>query len=268
MILTNDYDSSNYGELMELSGINDNYQGSEENDGNNTNYFINCNTGEQHTNETSVEGRNNNSENSNINQTQRNTIGRVKNRGKKDAKGNIIKSGKHNEFAIDNTIKKIKSMIIKEILEFVNRKIIEKEGKKYGILKNTLMRMSQKQIVQSKVEYNKSFLDKTIGDILSEKVSRAKQYSEDHNKIIINRLKEKYEDFKILFSITFIECLNYFKGENIVNEQYLFGMKRYSQIKNIVKNKKGQEYADYLSKFLEKYCIIINNQAPRSNRKK
>ena len=113
-----------------------------------------------------------------------NMLGRVRNRGGVDINGNIIKSGKHNEYTPDNMIKKCKTMIIKEIFNSVNEKIVQKEGTKPGILKNTLMKMNQKQIVKCTVNDNKSFLYKTIGEILSEDISRG-NFPKKHNKIII-----------------------------------------------------------------------------------
>ena len=191
-----------------------------------------------------------------------NMLGRVRNRGGVDINGNIIKSGKHNEYTPDNMIKKCKTMIIKEIFNSVNEKIVQKEGTKPGILKNTLMKMNQKQIVKCTVNDNKSFLYKTIGEILSEDISRG-NFPKKHNKIIIENLSKKYKDFEILFSITFLDCLNYFRGETIEKQEYIEGMKNYSQIKDDIKNKKGEYYANYIDTFLDNYESFVINQKPR-----
>ena len=174
-----------------------------------------------------------------------NTLGRVRNRGGVDINGNIIKSGKHNEYTPDNAIKKCKTMIIKELFNLVNEKIVEKEGMKPGILKNTLMKMNQK-----------------VGEILSEDISRG-NFPKKHNKIIIENLSKKYKEFEILFSITFLDCLKYFRGETIEKQEYIEGMKNYSQIKDDIKNKKGEYYADYINTLLDNFESIVINQKPR-----
>ena len=146
------------------------------------------------------------------------TLGRVRNRGRVDINGKIIKSGKHNEYTWDNAIKKCKTLIINQLLNSVNEKIVQKEGMKPGILKNTLMKMNQKQIVKCTAIENKSFLYKTVGEILSEDISRG-NFPFNHNKIIIQNLTKKYKDFEILFSITFLDCLNYFRGKTIEKQE-------------------------------------------------
>ena len=247
----------NLPEQMEISTIINNSPENNENE-NNLDIFINNFQQEQNTYETSIEGNDNNHENTIINNVERNHLGRVRNRGKVDDNGNIIQSGKHNEYSIDNAIKKIKHLIISALLKFVNIKIKEKERIKQGIFNNILKKMSQEQIIKSKVEYNLRFLSKTIGEILSEKTS--KTLEKDHNKIIINKLKEKYPDFEILFSITFYDCLKYFRGDDIEYSEYLKGFSRFSQIKNSIIIEKGEDYADFLSDFLGKYKSIIFNQ--------
>ena len=202
-------------------------------------------------------------------QKEKKFMGRKKNRGKKDINGDIIESGDHNEYSFDNLIKKIRTIIINEIMDFVNKKIINKEGEKKGIFKNILMKMNQEQIINVSAKYNKYFLTKTIGEMLSEKVTkRVNYFPEEHNKIIIQKLSGKYEDLKILFSIPFLDCLKYFRGEIIEKQEYIEGMKKYSQIENYLIKKKDGNYADYLYNFLKIYEDHINNQRSRTNKKK
>ena len=205
---------------------------------------------------TTVTGFNTNQGNNN------NMLGRVRNRGGVDINGNIIGSGKHNEYTPDNAIKKCKTLIINQLLNSVNEKIVQKEGMKPGMLKNTLMKMNQKQIVKCTANDNKSFLYKTVGEILSEDIARG-NFPFNHNKIIIQNLTKKYKDFEILFSITFLDCLNYFRGKTIEKQKYIEGMKNYSQIKDDIKNKKGESYANYIDYFLDKYESFVINQIPR-----
>ena len=50
-----------------------------------------------------------------------------------------------------------------------------------------------------------------------------------------------------------MDCLKYFRGEPIEKQEYLEGMKKYSQIKDGIINKKGQDYEYHLSEFLKRY---------------
>ena len=65
-----------------------------------------------------------------------------------------------------------------------------------------------------------------------------------------------------------MDCLKYFRGETIKKQEYLEGMKKYSQIKDDIIYEKGQEYADHLSEFLKMYEDIINNTKSRQRKNK
>ena len=65
------------------------------------------------------------------------------------------------------------------------------------------MKLNQEQKKNSNVEFNQLFLNKTLKEILSQKITkRIKFYKEDHNKELINQLiEEKKEEFENLFII-------------------------------------------------------------------
>ena len=60
-----------------------------------------------------------------------------------------------------------------------------------------------------------------------------------------------------------MDCLKYFRGETIEKQEYIEGMKNYSQIKDDIKNKKGEYYADYINTLLDNFESIVINQKPR-----
>ena len=119
------------------------------------------------------------------NKREKKIIGRKKNRGKHDENGNIIGSGEQNEFANDNIIKKIKVFIRNGLKDLANKKIVQKEGLRQGILNNTLMTMNQKRIVISNAENNKKFLNITVGELLSDDIKTGTNFPKDHNKNIV-----------------------------------------------------------------------------------
>ena len=229
----------------------------------------------ENTNETNEKGNTielsekmNNDSEKGPNKREKKIMGRKKNRGKLDENGNIIESGKHNEFANDNTIKKIKVFIRNGLQAFSNKKIVQKEGLRQGILNNILMKMNQKRIVKSNAENNKKFLSITVGELLSDDIKKGINLPKEHNKNIVQYLTKKYKDFEIFFSLTFLDCLKYFRGETIEKQEYLEGMKKYSQIKDNIIYEKGQEYADHLFEFLNRYENIINNTKSRQRKNK
>ena len=118
------------------------------------------------------------------NQSEKRRLGRVPRRGQKDDNGNDIQGGKHNEYSKDNLEKKTKTMLIKNLKDFTNEKIIEKEGRKPDINKNILMQLNPEPIKNSKADYNKEFLYKPIREILSGDIARAIHFKKDHNKKI------------------------------------------------------------------------------------
>ena len=168
--------------------------------------------------------------------------------------------GKHNKFSKDITLVKIKTLIINELHKFINRKIEIILGNDLGegIVRKSLMKLNGKQNSNASIEFNRNFLNKTLQDIFSENVtSRISLHAKENNKIIIDGLindkNEKISNyFKGLFNLTFLDCLRYFRGENISTE-YLKGLSRFSDYKRKKEEKEGKEYIEHLSTFLQNY---------------
>ena len=180
-------------------------------------------------------------------------------------------SGEHNKFSDDNLIKKCKHLVLDTAFNFINDKINEIfEGKiGQGIFIRKLLLINQKHKSESSIQYNKDFLQKTLGEIFSEKISsRYTKHNPDHNCFLIKALtSDKNEKnnyyFKKLFNITFIDCLEHFIGIKKVEE--LEGLDTFENIK-----KKYEDDADYLKSL--KFCImnyekIINNKRTRIRKK-
>ena len=120
------------------------------------------------------------------------------------------------------------------------------------------------------IESAKEFINKTLKDILSEKITkRIKYYKEDHNKSVIEKvLQEKKDKFENLFNITFIECLEHFIGIKQYNE--LKGLTVFNECKDkIVKKykKDGENYYQNLKIFMKEFKERINNAKPRQKKK-
>ena len=174
--------------------------------------------------------------------------------------------GEHNKFSDDNLRKKVKHLVLDTAFNFINDKINEiyKGNIGHGIFIKKLLLINQKQKSESSIQYNKDFLQKTLGEIFSEKISsRYTKHNPYHNYFLIKALtSDKNENnnyFKKLFNITFIDCLEHFIGIKKVEE--LEGLDTFENIKT-----KYEDDADYLKSL--KFCImnyekIINNKRTR-----
>ena len=202
-----------------------------------------------------------------------NSKGKQKNRKKK--------TGNHNKFSGDNMRRKCKFIVLSHVMNFINKKLVEMY--KYignGIREKQLKQINKAQIANANIEYNKSFLTKTLKQIFSDNIStRYTSLPPTKNKILIDELMNetdeiKREYFKNLFSLTFLDCIKYFsseKDENYIKE--LDGLQLFKDLKNDsieLKNKNidtdDKEYIETLEYHLKYYEKIINLKKSR-NRK-
>ena len=179
---------------------------------------------------------------------------------------------KHNRFADDNSRRKVKRIIISELHDFINEKIYEKYDGDIGegMNKKKLMKLCQDQISNAKIQFNKDFLNKSLEEIFSQKLSgRITNYDEERNKEIITELKNEQnaeisDYFKGLFNLTFKTCLEYFRDDEVRNI-YLEGLKKFSDLKEDFQEKEGKDYTEHIEAYIKKYEIILNNKRPRKN---
>ena len=190
--------------------------------------------------------------------------------GRKKAGDKSIRS--HTKFSDDNTRRKIKSTVVNDLSEFINIKIEDLYGKDVGegMVRKRLMKLGQKQISNASVEFNQKFLYKKLKNIFSEKVtSRITNYSPERNKEVIEELindqnEKRSNYFKGLFNLTFLECLKYYRGDDIYIE-YLQGFKKFSQ-EEFIQNE-GKDYTQHFMAYLKNYEIILQKKKPRKQKK-
>ena len=167
----------------------------------------------------------------------------------------------HTRYSDDNSRRKVKRIIITELQNFINLRIEYIYGNDIGegMLKKRLMKLCQKQISDASIQFNLEFLNKTLKEIFSENVTgRITNYSSDRNKEIIEELindkdevKRKY--FEGLFSLTFLDCLKYFRDEQDFDNEYLRGFKKFNQMKDKFEEKNGKQYTEHICEYLNKY---------------
>jgi hypothetical protein len=176
----------------------------------------------------------------------------------------------HTKFSYDNLKRKCKHLVIENAMIFLNKKIKEAYNGNIGegLVKKELVKLNQSQKKNSSAEFNKSFIHKTLKDILSQKITKKIKYlKEDHNKKVIEKiLEEKKDEFASLFNITFIDCLDHFIGKKQINE--LNGLTLFSELKEqILEEYKddGESYYENLEIFLKEFEKRINNAKSKKN---
>ena len=176
------------------------------------------------------------------------------------------------KYSCDNMKRACKHLVIESAREFINKKIFEEYNGDIGegIFIKKLLTLNQKQKKNSKAEFNKVFINRTLKDILSEKITkRIKYHQEDHNERVIEKiLKEKKDKFEGLFNITFIECLEHFI--EIKQHDELKGLTIFSDCKNKIMNKyeeDGENYYQNLEVFLKGFKERVNNSKLKNKRK-
>ena len=134
------------------------------------------------------------------------------------------------------------------------------------------MKINQRQVLNTKVDYNLNFLNKTLKDIFSDNLStKYRKYSPQHNKTLIEQLLNEKEEtkkniFEKLFNLTFFDCLKYFRGE--INIDILDGMVRLDKACEKFKNEKDYEdYVPTFRNFILNFETIIQNKKVRDRKK-
>lgn len=184
--------------------------------------------------------------------------------------------GEHNKFSDDNLIRKIKHIILESVFFFINQKIIElysNSENKESLKKKQLFKLGQNQAEKSKAEYNKLFLNKTLESIFSEDIStKYSRYSLNHNKELINNLLNEKDEkkrliFQKIFGLTFMDCLNHFRGSIFREELSRMRMlDKYCNETDFGKN--SEEYKNILKIFINNYEKIIMEKKSRNKKMK
>ena len=185
--------------------------------------------------------------------------------------------GEHNKFSDDNLIRKVKNIVLETTSLFINQKIAlaysSDNQNSQNVLKNKqLLKLSQKQVEKKNVEYNKSFLNRTLQSIFSEDIStKYKKYNVKHNKNLIEELlneedEEKRLFFQAIFNLSFLDVLKHFRGSILIKE--LSGINSFNDYLNKTDfGKNSKEYKEILSIFMNNYEKIVMGKHSRKGKK-
>ena len=114
----------------------------------------------------------------------------------------------------------------------------------------------------------RKFINKTFKEIFSVEISKKyTSFLSNHNEVVINKIlndndDDKRKKFEKLFSLTFIDCLKRFNGENIFEE--FEGFPTFDEIK--LKLNEDSEYIEKIKESLINFEDIIKTIKPRNTR--
>ena len=165
----------------------------------------------------------------------------------------------HDKYTNDNLIKKIKNLILKNLLDFINNKIYNSNIGHRNSEKRLFSLQAQKTDTYSL--YFK-FMNKNLKDIFSQEISnKCSLHLKDHNKNIIDSLingKDEKNDFTKLFSLTFEDCLKYFRGDKNLKEiKELEEFKNFLSVKEQLLIENGEEYVNCLEEKMKNLEELI-----------
>jgi len=198
-------------------------------------------------------------------------------------KKNSGEIGKHDKYAENNMTRKMKVIIKNDLLDFINSKIkkelnlsnININGKIYKENEIKLLNIKQDQIKDTNVDFNLTFLNTKIKDILSEKISKNNRikYPSNFNDILINKIYhiKNGESITSILDMTFLECLKYYrKDKDIINDDKyscLKGLEKgFENLKDKLMKKNDEKYADMLIKLIKEFEEIYSKKKSRVKR--
>ena len=199
------------------------------------------------------------------NELKNNLLNKKCGRKKKDDNSERV----HSKFSDDKLRKKCKHIVLDSVKDHINEKIKLFYNDDIDMNKKELLPFGREQKFNANIDYNKSFLNKTLEDIFSESIStKYIKFNLEYNKNLIKILKNikdeyKSQYFKNLFNITFIECVQHFRGS--INIKELNGMKCFNEVKEQFSD--DNEYVEILSYYIMNYEKIINRKKGRGEKK-
>ena len=146
-------------------------------------------------------------------------------KSKRGRKKNSISMNVHDRMVPDNIIKKIKSIIFKYILTFLNNLL--KKGTNFKI---TFLNLDYKKYINKlNISFEKELLSMKLKDLLSLDISSKYKKKEDNNKATIETIEKEGEKIinkdiadilKFILDITLRDWLDLFTGKKQIKELY------------------------------------------------
>jgi hypothetical protein len=187
-------------------------------------------------------------------------------------KTNNIKE-EEKKYIVDNLIRRVKKIAFDSIMKFINNKIWEIYDHNIGdgVYIKKLFKNSHFPIKYTGVKFNINLLNKSIGDIFSEKLTnKYSNYPLDHNKQVITKLLSeedeiKKEKFKKIFNMTFLQYKDHLTGQKKYEE--LEGAEKFYE-KEMNELDEKNEYKEQLKNVFNNLETIFYKKKPRNKKNK
>ena len=126
---------------------------------------------------------------------------------------NAYEKKTHDIYENGNKIKKGNAFLINKVCIAYGNKILKicQDGKENP---DILFKINDSQITNTKVDFTKKLLNKSIKEILSDSVSHTQCHDENHNKDIIEKYYNKYDMVNRFFGSKYIEIINYINKQD------------------------------------------------------
>ena len=177
-------------------------------------------------------------------------------------KRNRDKNINNKKINFDKIIRRIKMSVLNAIIRFINHKI--EIDNNYDNVKGIILSINKKELSHSNVEENKKFLKKNLEEILATNISKKyTNYIPTHNiELIQDLIINKGEDYKKIFELTFLQCVEYIRGTR--NIGVLDGLDRIDDIIKI-EEQKMDEIENFVD-FIMDYENIIDRKKGRNSK--
>ena len=213
--------------------------------------------------------------NENIMLNKKRKLGRRTNKEKENQRTDENDKKCHNKYSNDNLQKKIKHISINSGFNFVNDilKHIYNKNQSKKKFSHQLIKLNYKKIYNTKVEFNRSFLENTIKWIFTNKVSsKYKKYDSNHNQILLEESllkcnKEDKEKLELFLNMKYIEYLDYYRGNKPEYNEIFQGLvtfEQYCKSDDLIKTYSDHEnYKKSLEDYLNGYEKKLKDVRPR-----
>ena len=180
--------------------------------------------------------------------------------------GKKRRNGTPNKYSYDNITKKLKALLMKSILNFVNNSLKEEQ-----MGKSKLVKISENIIRNIYRENNLNLLCLTLKEIFSNDISlKIKRLDKNYNKKIIDEiyLNNKKEKIINILNMTLNQCIKHITKQEYYPE--LNGLENeYKNISNELKNLgETDEYIELFKDLFDRFeDFVKNKRKPNGNKK-
>ena len=180
--------------------------------------------------------------------------------------GKKRRNGTSNKYSYDNITKKLKALLMKSILNFVNNSLKEEQ-----MGKSKLVKISENIIRNIYRENNLNLLCLTLKEIFSNDISlKIKRLDKNYNKKIIDEiyLNNKKEKIINILNMTLNQCIKHITKQEYYPE--LNGLENeYKNISNELKNLgETDEYIELFKDLFDRFeDFVKNKRKPNGNKK-